>query len=122
MKFVGKLSCALVLALLVQGVFADHPHFGQTPMEAAENDARISRILNNYLEDGFTVTESFENEIRYKIAPTGNYDWGNVIIRLRSNGISQSDTFVTITAYIGYMENADSYRVTRYDVHEVSMY
>lgn len=122
MKFASKLSMILILAVLAHAVAANHPHFGQTPTEAAENDARISRLLNNYLEEGFVITETFENEIRYKVAPTGNYDWGNVIFRLRSGGISQSDTFVTITAYVQYMENADGFRVTRHEVHEISMY
>ena len=117
------LICA-VFAVTLSTVAAAPTHMFDTPMQAAEGHKPTKTMTRHYQRDGYEMTNAIENAYRYFAAPEGDYDWGTVTFQMKSKpgDYSLEVTYVTITAYVRYIEADDAYTVSGFDVRENTVY
>jgi len=94
------------------------------PELAAEAYWPVKLLISNYQRRSYGLLDSYTNPYHYLVAPTGNYRWGEFVIRLKSPDSLNSleTTYVTITVYIDFITSWDGYRATGFDLREETVY
>ena len=122
-KIISLTLLSAVFAMTLTTVRAA-PGMCKAPMAAAENHKPTKTMIRHYQRDGFEMYNAIDNAYRYFAQPEGDYDWGTVTFQLKSTpgDYSLETTYVTVTAYIRYIEAEDGYKVSGFDVRENTVY
>ena len=119
-----KVFATVMMTLALAAVAAPPVKYWNTPMEAVDHDQQVQRKIRNYQNQGFVMLSVEENPYMYLIAPEGDYTWGTIVVKLRSqsSGMSLETTYVTITCYVAYVAREDAYMASGFDVLEETVY
>lgn len=125
MKTMLNVIAMMMMVLSSATVLAAKPaQTWNTPMAAAKHDTNVTLNMRKYLRQGFTVVDEYENAYRYFAAPEGDYLWGECVFNLKHEvgGYSLQVTHVQMTAYIDYINNANGYKCSGFDLIEETIY
>lgn len=125
MKNILRTLAVSIILVSSLAVFAAKPaQTWNTPMAAAKHDTNITLNMRKYLRQGFTVVDEYENAYRYFAPPEGDYLWGECVFNLKheAGDYSLQVTHVQMTAYIDYINTADGYKCSGFDLIEETVY
>lgn len=126
MKHTLNILTALLLVLASTTVIlaAKPDKTWDTPMIAAKHDNNVVLNLRKYMKRGYVLTSEYENAYRYVVPPTGDFLWGACYfsLKLEASDYSLEVSYVYMTAYIDYIEVADGYRCSGFDLTEETVY
>ena len=119
-----KLFATMMITFALAAVAAPPVKYWNTPMDAVDHDKQVERKIRNYQNQGFIMLSVEENPYMYMVTPEGDYTWGTVQVKLRSQstGMSLETTYVTITCYVEYVASEDGYTTSGFDVIEETVY
>jgi len=100
------------------------PFIYDSPILAVNAYRPIKLIAKKYLRKRFEVVDHYEQAYNYLVAPSGDYPWGEYIIKLKGPSVLNSleTSYVTITVFINYLEADHGYRATGFDLQQETVY